>query len=107
MLAAAGIQLARRTLALDLRALGWTAEKAEGLTLVENNQLALINDNDFGVRSEVQGSAAKLAQLQVAAGQLQNLAGQRQDGARVAIAPNREATELWLITLQKPLHALP
>ncbi|MCQ4144871.1 esterase-like activity of phytase family protein [Vogesella sp. AC12] len=107
MLAAAGIQLARRTLALDLRALGWTAEKAEGLTLVENNQLALINDNDFGVRSEVQGSVAKLAQLQVAAGQLQNLAGQRQDGARVAIAPNREATELWLITLQKPLHALP
>ena len=39
----------KKTELLDLNALGWLAEKAEGLTLVDENTLALVNDNDFGV----------------------------------------------------------
>lgn len=41
----------KKTVLLDLNALGWSAEKAEGLALVNGNTIALINDNDFGLRT--------------------------------------------------------
>ncbi len=41
----------RKTVLLDLNAAGWKAEKAEGLAIVDGNTLALINDNDFGLKS--------------------------------------------------------
>lgn len=47
----------KKTLLLDLNAVGWTAEKAEGLTLVDEQTVALINDNDFGLRSILVDSA--------------------------------------------------
>ncbi len=43
----------RKTRLLDLDAAGWTAEKAEGLALVDANTLALINDNDYGIASQL------------------------------------------------------
>ena len=41
----------KKTLLFDLNAAGWLAEKAEGLTIVDANTLALANDNDFGLKS--------------------------------------------------------
>ncbi|MBC7435806.1 MAG: esterase-like activity of phytase family protein [Bdellovibrionales bacterium] len=43
----------KKTLLLDLNSAGWMAEKAEGLALVDANTLALVNDNDFGMRNQV------------------------------------------------------
>jgi hypothetical protein len=43
----------RKSLLLDLNALGWHAEKAEGLSLVDDATLALSNDSDFGLASRV------------------------------------------------------
>jgi hypothetical protein len=43
----------RRTQLLDLNAIGWLAEKAEGLTVVDANTLAIANDNDFGMKTKV------------------------------------------------------
>lgn len=43
----------KKTLLLDLNAIGWLAEKAEGLALVDNTTLALTNDNDFGMVTKV------------------------------------------------------
>ncbi|PWF49343.1 esterase-like activity of phytase family protein [Massilia glaciei] len=43
----------KKTLLLDLDALGWHMEKAEGLALVDGSTLALSNDSDFGLRSMV------------------------------------------------------
>jgi len=43
----------KKTLLLDLNAIGWLAEKAEGLTLVDANTLALVNDNDFGLKTRI------------------------------------------------------
>lgn len=38
----------KKTLLFDLNSVGWMAEKAEGLALVDDNTLALTNDDDFG-----------------------------------------------------------
>ncbi|MEY4758007.1 MAG: hypothetical protein RJA34_2905 [Pseudomonadota bacterium] len=47
------VKTLKKTLLMDLNAAGWVAEKAEGLTLVDANTIALINDNDFGVRTQL------------------------------------------------------
>lgn len=43
----------KKTQLLDLNAIGWLAEKAEGLTIVDGNTLALANDNDFGMKTKI------------------------------------------------------
>jgi len=43
----------KKTELLDLNAIGWLAEKAEGLTVVDANTLAIANDNDFGLKTKV------------------------------------------------------
>jgi hypothetical protein len=43
----------KKTMLLDLNAVGWLAEKSEGLALVDEYTLALTNDNDFGMRTLV------------------------------------------------------
>ncbi len=47
----------KKSLLLDLNTANWLAEKAEGLTLVDDNTLALINDNDFGLKTRVYTNA--------------------------------------------------
>lgn len=49
----ADIVMLKKTLLLDLNATGWSAEKAEGLALVDEFTLALTNDDDFGLKSAV------------------------------------------------------
>jgi hypothetical protein len=43
----------KKTLLLDLNAIGWVAEKAEGLAVVDDMTLAIINDNDFGLATRI------------------------------------------------------
>ncbi|UMR32599.1 esterase-like activity of phytase family protein [Massilia sp. MB5] len=43
----------KKTQLLDLNAIGWLAEKAEGLTIVDGSTLALANDNDFGMKTKI------------------------------------------------------
>ncbi|QBE64057.1 esterase-like activity of phytase family protein [Pseudoduganella lutea] len=43
----------KKTPLLDLNAIGWLAEKAEGLAIVDGNTLAIANDNDFGLRTRI------------------------------------------------------
>ncbi|MYM85331.1 esterase-like activity of phytase family protein [Duganella sp. FT50W] len=49
----------KKTLLLDLNAIGWQAEKAEGLTVVDGNTLALANDNDFGMKTKIYDASGK------------------------------------------------
>lgn len=43
----------KKSMLLDLNAIGWLAEKAEGLAVVDGSTLALANDNDFGLATKI------------------------------------------------------
>lgn len=49
----ADVVLLKKTQLLDLNNAGWLAEKAEGLALVDENTLALTNDDDFGMKTVI------------------------------------------------------
>jgi hypothetical protein len=55
-LKARGIKLASKKEVVDLRKLGWQQEKAEGMALIDNQTIAVINDNDFGLQAVLQNA---------------------------------------------------
>lgn len=117
-LSAAGVAPAKRLEILDLRKkdasgklqFGWLPEKAEGLALVNEDTLALINDNDFGVSARIvdaDGEAVKVDDCSVNAAGV--LAGKKCKGAAplkyeiVNGSDDEKPTRLWLIKLPKKL----
>ncbi len=106
----------KKTLLLDLNAIGWLAEKAEGLALVDGSTLALTNDNDFGmVTRMLTPSGAVIADADVtkcnvnAAG---NLIGSTAAGCaegtviRVGRGSDKERpSRLWLLKFARELSA--
>jgi hypothetical protein len=106
----------KKTLLLDLNAVGWLAEKAEGLTIVDGNTLALANDNDFGMKTRIFTPAgvvvddADVTKCNVdAAGSIITSAAAGCNAAntiRVARGEDRERpSRLWLIKFTKALTA--
>jgi hypothetical protein len=112
----AGVTPLKKTLLLDLNAIGWLAEKAEGLALVDGTTLALTNDNDFGMVTRVTDADGKtLPDADVtkcnvnAAGNIvaSNGAG-CSDANRIRVgrgADKERPSRLWLITFDKPLSS--
>lgn len=106
----------KKTQLLDLNAIGWLAEKAEGLTIVDGNTLALVNDNDFGLKTKVYDAAgvavddADVTKCNVDAnGVIITSAAAGCNAAntiRVARGDDRERpSRLWLIKFTKALTA--
>jgi hypothetical protein len=106
----------KKTLLLDLNAIGWLAEKAEGLTIVDGNTLALANDNDFGMKTKVFNAAgvavadADVTKCNIDAnGTIITSSSAGCDAAnsiRVARGEDRERpSRLWLIKFGKALTA--
>ncbi len=52
-IAAFGINVVEKTLVLDLLEAGWdlSHDKPEGVTIIDDNTIAVVNDNDFGIDS--------------------------------------------------------
>jgi hypothetical protein len=106
----------KKTQLLDLNAIGWLAEKAEGLTIVDGNTLALVNDNDFGLKTKVYNAAgvalddADVTKCNVDANGAiitSSAAGcNAANTIRVARGDDRERpSRLWLIKFAKALTA--
>ncbi|USX21679.1 esterase-like activity of phytase family protein [Oxalobacteraceae bacterium OTU3REALA1] len=106
----------KKTQLLDLNAIGWLAEKAEGLTIVDGNTLALVNDNDFGLKTKVYDAAgvavddADVTKCNVDANGViitSSAAGcNAANTIRVARGDDRERpSRLWLIKFAKALTA--
>ena len=104
----------KKTQLLDLNAIGWLAEKAEGLTIVDGNTLALVNDNDFGLKTKVYDAAgvavddADITKCNVDANGVIITSGAAGCNAantvRVARGEDRERPgRLWLIKFAKAL----
>lgn len=90
------VRMIRKQKILDLRDIGWTAEKAEGLALFDGG-IAVINDNDFGLATSVEGDKGDDADAYTIS------AGRMSDHGRFAVKANNEATQLWLLHLKRPL----
>lgn len=89
-------RLIRKQKVLDLRDLGWTAEKAEGLALIEGG-LAVINDNDFGLSAVINGDKGQdMDDYTVSGNQISNR-------GQLTVKASAEATQLWLLHLKQPL----
>lgn len=100
----------KKTRLLDLNALGWVAEKAEGLALVDEYTVAISNDNDFGMQSRVYDAAgneragADVTQLHAdATGRLTQGAAPG-DAVRIArVDEQARPLTLWLLRFDRPL----
>ncbi|WP_438997957.1 esterase-like activity of phytase family protein [Variovorax beijingensis] len=102
----------RKTELLDLNPLGWLAEKAEGLTIVDDQTLALVNDNDFGL-----GTVLLDADGKTVAGSVEDCTADTSGvlsgcpagatGARITRGSDLERpTRIWLIKLDRKLGEL-
>ncbi len=99
----------KKTELLDLNALGWVAEKAEGLALVDEQTLAMTNDNDFGMKTKVIDATGSIRHADVT-GFVADAAGAIVSGAepgdtvRVGRVDEKErALTLWLLRFERPL----
>lgn len=93
----ASVKMVRRQRLFDLRELGWEAEKAEGLALTPEG-LAVINDNDFGLATRIEGKRGDKASAYLVRD------GQLDADGELRITPSGEPTRLWLITLGQPIR---
>lgn len=99
----------KKTLLLNLNALGWTAEKAEGLALVDGHTLAMTNDSDFGMKTRVydaQGEAtqADATQFEVDHAGRISAGGDAGSVIRVARGEHHEGIlSVWLLRFEQAL----
>ncbi|MNT53557.1 hypothetical protein D3C72_1906470 [compost metagenome] len=103
----------RKTELLDLNVLGWLAEKAEGLTIVDDQTLALVNDNDFGLGTVLLAAdgtrlAGSVEECTVnVKGELISGCPAGTAGARITRGSDLERpTRIWLIKLDRKLSEL-
>ncbi|MDR7344167.1 hypothetical protein J2X14_002588 [Pantoea alhagi] len=103
-----GIVLASKQLVVDLRASGWQQEKVEGLALIDNKTLAVINDNDFAVRAELTDAVSGKDKMDdyAADGKGHLLVNGEAVKSKIAVRPldkPESNNELWIISLPEAL----
>jgi len=102
----AQVHLAAKMRVLDLRAYGFTAEKAEGLALLDERTLIVINDNDFGAGGVIEGDASggtDPTQYVVTAGGALTFNGAPSPGTYQihALASGAQETSLFIVRLRR------
>ena len=99
----------KKTLLLNLNQLDWSAEKAEGLALVDNQTLALVNDNDFGLRTAVFDNSGKEIKADITECTANEQGASQGDcvDKKVQVVPAKAADlaqNFWLIRFPKALN---
>lgn len=95
------IKVAEKELLIDLREYGWRQDKAEGLALIDERRIAVINDNDFGVQTSIQGGGSDKIKDYMLNKQMElELDGKKTD-AKITVKPSQspdDISDFWLIT---------
>ncbi|MGL5103488.1 MAG: esterase-like activity of phytase family protein [Plesiomonas sp.] len=108
-LAKRGVTLAQKREIADLRKLGWQHEKVEGLALIDNQRIAILNDNDFGLQPTLINAdpkAKKITDYQVDQQGKLNFKG-NPVATTLALQPLKKPeslSEFWVITLPAALR---
>ncbi len=107
-LAALGVTRISKTYLGDLKDYGWLMEKAEGLTVIDNRTLALINDNDFGLSFEAKDAAGNVVDptslFVSSTGVITDSNGKTGYTYKLLNGkPQERRTQLWYIKLNAPL----
>ena len=99
---------------LDLNAFGWTQSKVEGLTVIDERTIAIINDNDFGLASELRDEAGRPVAgsiedctVDAGSGRLRGCASADAVKGALTIADSKDApVELWIIHFEESLATI-
>jgi hypothetical protein len=102
------IHFVTKQLVLDLREHGWSAEKAEGLTIIDNQTIAVASDNDFGLSVKVKNKEgdAKSPDDYAIDGKGQVYLDDKPVKTHFVIEAtdgDEAQSQLWLFKLDKPL----
>lgn len=87
---------------LNLREIGYNFEKSEGLAVLDEKTIAVINDNDFGIKSNI----SKFKSPQLTDKRIIEKDSNRDVTGEFKIEANNESLELWLIELPFSIYNL-
>lgn len=93
------INLIKTEQLIDLREQGWTAEKAEGICMTDENSIAVINDNDFGIVTKITDEANPETNITdyIYQNSTKTYTFNGKDAAPViSIQENTETSQLWI-----------
>ena len=107
-LLALGVKTLTKTYLLDLKDYGWLMEKAEGLTVIDANTLAISNDNDFGMAADARDQAGNEVDptnlILNAQGNLVDKKGNGGYSYKIVKGKAEERhSQLWYIKLAQPI----
>ena len=98
------VQFAEKELLVDLRAHGWTTEKAEGITMLSDKKtIAVINDNDFEIvinATDEDGNEAKITDYIYDASTKELSKEDGKSNLDIELVKNTEESEIWTIELK-------
>lgn len=103
------ISFAQKELLVDLREQGWTAEKAEGLTVLPDKKtLIVINDNDFEIKINAlnaNNEEVNITDYTYDAQTKQMSIDGNDEKLSVSLEKNEEESEIWLIELSDEIKS--
>jgi hypothetical protein len=112
-LSAMGVTPAKKTRILDLVDMGWTAEKAEGIAMVDDKTLAVSSDNDFGLALTVadpatdeDGKKVDDPTKYVLTGDGKMLYKGKEAATKFGVKASGEPGYLWILRFDKPLSSM-
>lgn len=93
------INFVKKELVFDPRQYGWTADKLEGLAVIDQRTIAIMNDNDFGL----DGITLNKVPCPNSSEKSSDSEGKNCLQASPVIEPSMMATHLWIVILKEKL----